>query len=254
MDEMIQTLYLTKTYPGKEHGGHHKNTVKVLDNLFIKINGGKVTALLGPNGAGKTTLLRILAGIETADTGAIYLNDHYAEDDHSSIAYLSDGSMLYPRLTGYENIRYFGELHGLSLGAIGQRINVLDQHLELQPLLAKRAGTCSLGERMRLLLARALIHDPQIIILDEPMNGLDLASVRKLRDYLGYLVSEAGGRKCVLFSTHHMHEVEKIASDVIILVKGQIKAAGTVEQIVASMGTQDFEEAFFRLAFQESSQ
>lgn len=251
---MIQTLYLTKSYPVKEQGGHHRSTVTVLDNLFIKIPGGRVTALLGPNGAGKTTLLRILAGIEAADKGAIYLNDHYAEEYHSSIAYLSDGSMLYPRLTGYENIRYFGELHGLSLEAIGQRINVLDQHLELQPLLAKRASTCSLGERMRLLLARALIHDPDIIMLDEPMNGLDLASVRKLRDYLGYLVSEAGGRKCVLFSTHHMHEVEKIASDVIVMVKGQIKAAGTVDQIVNAMDTQDFEEAFFRLAFEESSQ
>ena len=248
---MIQTLYLTKSYPSKAQHGGDKGTVKVLDNLFIKINSGRVTALLGPNGAGKTTLLRVLAGIESADSGAIYLNDRHADDQHASIAYLSDGAMLYPRLTGYENIRYFGELHGLSVSAIEQRIALLDQHLELQPLLAKRAGTCSLGERMRLLLARALIHDPDIIMLDEPMNGLDLASVRKLRNYLGYLVSEAGGRKCVLFSTHHMHEVEKVASDVIILVKGKIKASGTVDQILASMGTQDFEEAFFRLAFQE---
>lgn len=250
---MIQTLYLTKSYPVKE-GSRYRSPVKVLDNLFIKINSGRVTALLGPNGAGKTTLLRILAGIEAADTGAIYLNDHHAEDSHASLAYLSDGSLLYPRLTGYENIRYFGELHGLSVQAIGQRISVLDQPLELQPLLAKRAGTCSLGERMRLLLARALIHDPDIIMLDEPTNGLDLASVRRLRKYLAYLVSEAGGRKCVLFSTHHMHEVEKIANDVIVLVKGQIKAAGTVDQIVNAMNVQDFEEAFFRLAFQESPQ
>lgn len=248
---MIEVNALSKTFQSKQ--GNAKAVFKALDNVSFSANDGQITALLGPNGAGKTTLLRILSGLETANSGEITVNQISGMFARKQLAYLSDGCGLYQRLTAYENIAYFGELHGLSKAQIAQRIALLSPPLNLEPLLARKVAGFSQGERMRVAIARALIHDPQTIVLDEPTNGLDLASVRKLRTFLQHLASPQGGSKCILFSTHIMHEVEKIADQVVVIVKGQIKTIGTVAEISAQDAHADFEEAFVKLAFEELS-
>ncbi len=223
-----------------------KTTVEALNALNFTALDGKITALLGPNGAGKTTFLRILSGLETADSGEILINGQKNIASRKSLAYLSDGCGLYPRLTAYENIAYYGALYGLNPYEVSQRVHFLSPHLALDSLLARKVDGFSQGERMRVAIARAVVHDPKTIVLDEPTNGLDLASVRRLRTFLRFLVSLEGGNKCVLFSTHIMHEVEKLADQVIILVKGEIKIIGTVQEIKRQAGEADFEEAFVK--------
>ncbi|MDP8566359.1 ABC transporter ATP-binding protein [Methylophilus aquaticus] len=249
---MIEAIDLSKRF---EHSSLFRKTQPgrpVLDRVSLRAEDACITALLGPNGAGKTTFLRMLAGLEKPEAGSILIQGQPAHLHTAKFAYLSDGCGLYPRLTGEENIRYFGALYGLSDAHITLRIQTLDSHLGFAHVLAKKAGACSLGERMRIALARALVHDPHTLVLDEPTNGLDLASVRKLRNFLRYLASEAGGGKCILLSTHHLHEVEMIADQVIVLVQGQVKATGSVRQITVANAAQHFEDAFAALAFGET--
>lgn len=246
---MIEVISVSKAFQSKSDKVNNK--LQALTAVKFVAPDGQVTALLGPNGAGKTTLLRILSGLELADAGDIKINGQTGLSARKQLAYLSDGCGLYQRLTAYENIAYFGALYGLRPSHIKERIALLAQPLNLQPLLNRRVQGFSQGERMRVAIARALVHDPQTIVLDEPTNGLDLASVRKLRDFLQFLASPQGGSKCILFSTHVMHEVEKIADNVVIIVKGQIKTTGTVAEISATHSQGDFEEAFVQLAFQE---
>ena len=227
---------------------HRKSvTVSALNNFNLAAPDGQITALLGPNGAGKTTFLRILAGLETADAGEVHINGLQNSASRQSLAYLSDGCGLYPRLTAYENIAYFAQLYGLSEQEVTARLLFLSPHLALEALLPRKVAGFSQGERMRVAIARAVVHDPQTIVLDEPTNGLDLASVRRLRGFLKFLISPQGGRKCVLFSTHIMHEVEKLADQVIVIVKGEVKVSGSVQEITELMGETDFEEAFVKL-------
>jgi sodium transport system ATP-binding protein len=246
---MIRVRQLSKRFTRKTNSKNE--TVQALNNLTLEAKSGQITALLGPNGAGKTTFLRILAGLEHADSGTISFNHEPHHLAPTTFTYLSEHCGLYARLTAYENITYFGQIHGLSMAQINLRIVLLTPHLNLTPLLNGQVAKFSIGERMRVAIARAMIHDPKIIILDEPTNGLDLTSVRKLRAYLQYLASPEGGEKCILFSTHVMHEVEKLAQQVFIMANGQIKAAGKVVDIIKQTNAQDFEEAFVRLAFAE---
>lgn len=242
---MIEARLLSKRYTANIVG--KKQQVEALSSIHLHAKDGEITALLGPNGAGKTTFLRILAGLEYADAGEVIVNGLQHKASRRSLAYLSDGCGLYARLTAYENIAYFGELYGLNATEIASRIAFLSHHLALDSLLARKVQGFSQGERMRVAIARAVIHDPQTIVLDEPTNGLDLQSVRRLRLFLKFLTSPEGGHKCILFSTHIMHEVEKLADQVIIIVKGQIKATGTVADITTKMGETEFEEAFVKL-------
>jgi sodium transport system ATP-binding protein len=223
------------------------NTVEALVDASFVADDGNITALLGPNGAGKTTLLRILAGLEKADDGTIKINGIDSFAARKQFAYLSDGCGLYPRLTAYENIAYFAELYGLSKQSAAASIETLTPHLDLAPLLHRKVAGFSQGQRMRVAIARAMVHDPQTIILDEPTNGLDLLSVRRLRTFLKYLASAQGGNKCILFSTHIMHEVEKLADKVVLIASGSIKTQGNIAEIKALANEQDFEEAFVKL-------
>lgn len=243
---MIEVNGISKSFRATQ--GRKKQSVAALNAIQMVVPDGKISALLGPNGAGKTTLLRILAGLENADDGMATIDGLQGKASRKELAFLSDGCGLYSRLTAQENITYFGELYGLNTQSIEKRINFLSPHLALDSLLARKVGGFSQGERMRVAIARALIHDPQTIVLDEPTNGLDLSSVRRLRAFLRFLVSPIGGGKCILFSTHVMHEVERLADHVMVIVKGQIKTTGTVASITAEMGERDFEEAFVKLA------
>lgn len=247
---MILAQGVSKTF----YSGNKKNAARVDALSFVDLSArdGQITALLGPNGAGKTTFLRILAGLEKASGGEIKINGLDSFSARQQFAYLSDGCGLYPRLTAYENIAYFAELYGLSQSAVSSAIDRLTPHLDLAPLLERKVAGFSQGQRMRVAIARAMVHDPQTIVLDEPTNGLDLVSVRRLRTFLKFLVSKDGGNKCILFSTHIMHEVEKLADRVIVIAGGKIKTQGSVNDILTATQQHDFEEAFVTLTMTEA--
>jgi len=214
-----------------------------------------ITGLLGPNGAGKTTTLRMLGGLITPDAGRMAVDgiDVVARPREAlaRMGVLSDARGLYPRLTARENIVYYGLLQGMSRDAANDRAGTLAQALEMAPLLERRTEGFSQGERMKTALARALVHDPTHIVLDEPTNGLDVLATRALRDALRFLRTPEGGGKCIVFSTHIMQEVERLCDSVVVVAHGRTVAAGSVDELLAQTGEDDFEEAFVKLAFAE---
>jgi sodium transport system ATP-binding protein len=221
----------------------------VVDVSFVAPD-AQITGLLGPNGAGKTTSLRMLAGLIAPDAGSITVDGvNVLTAPQTALArmgILSDARGLYPRLTARENIVYYGALQGMSRDKAEARANELAEMLEMKPLLDRRSEGFSQGERMKTALARALIHDPPNIVLDEPTNGLDVLATRSLRESLRVL-RDAG--KCIVFSTHIMQEVEKLCDDVVIVSQGRTVAHGSVPALKAQAAQADFEEAFVSLAF-----
>ena len=227
--------------------GKKREVQAVRDVSFIAPD-GEITGLLGPNGAGKTTLLRILATLIAPDAGSAsvdgldVLRDRYRLRER--IGVLSDARGLYPRLTARENIRYYGALHGLSGAALEGRVASLIDTLGLAPLADRRAQGFSQGERMKVAIARALVHDPSTIMLDEPTNGLDIMSVRALRDQLRAL--RTAGR-CILFSSHVMQEVAALCDRIVIVGAGRVIAHGTAAELMSWSGAATLEDAFVTL-------
>lgn len=214
---------------------------------------GRITGLLGPNGAGKTTTLRMLAGLIAPDAGRMTVDGidvaTHPRDALARMGVLSDARGLYPRLTARENIAYYGALQGLGRDQAEARAAVLADMLAFKPLLDRRTEGFSQGERMKVALARALVHDPANIVLDEPTNGLDVTATRSLRESLRFLRTAEGGGKCIVFSTHIMQEVERLCDHVVVVSGGRSVAAGSVHGLLAQTGQRDFEEAFVHLAF-----
>lgn len=233
--------------------GRKARVVQAVEGLCFAAADGAITGLLGPNGAGKTTTLRMVAGLMTPDAGRIAVDgvDVWQQPQAAAarMGVLSDARGLYPRLTARENITYYGRLHGLSPEAADARAESLAEMLEMKPLLDRRTDGFSQGERMKTALARALVHDPANIILDEPTNGLDVLSTRALRETLHHLCSAAGGGKCIVLSSHIMQEVEKLCDTVVVVARGHAVAQGTVDELRERTGESDFEEAFVQLAF-----
>jgi sodium transport system ATP-binding protein len=225
-----------------------RGEVKAVAGVSFEAADGAITGLLGPNGAGKTTLLRMLATLVLPDSGHAKIGGLDVVEDRypvrRRIGVLSDARGLYPRLTARENIRYYGELHGLDGTALESRIDELVGVLGLEPIANRRAQGFSQGERMKTAIARALVHDPDTILLDEPTNGLDIMSVRSLREQLKTL--RAAG-KCLLFSSHVMQEVAALCDRIVILGKGRVVAEGTAAELVAKSGASSLEDAFVGL-------
>ena len=230
----------------KSFGKRHE--VKAVDGVSFQADDGAITGLLGPNGAGKTTLLRMLATLVVPDRGSARVGDLDIVRDRYAvrrrIGVLSDARGLYPRLTARENIRYYGQLHGLQGEALETRIDHLVSILGLQPIADRRAQGFSQGEKMKTAIARALVHDPDTILLDEPTNGLDIMSVRSLRDQLKGL--RAAG-KCLLFSSHVMQEVVALCDRIVIIGQGRVVAQGTAAELVERSGEASLEDAFVGL-------
>ncbi len=231
--------------------GKHSRSVIALQGVDLLAPDGRITGLLGPNGAGKTTTLRIAAGLVEADAGRVLVDgiDVGARPMAAlaRLGVLSDARGLYPRLTARENIVYYGRLHGLSAAAAVARAEQLARTLEMSALLDRRTEGFSQGERMKTALARALVHDPPNIVLDEPTNGLDVLATRSLRDALRRLRDDEG--KCIVFSSHIMQEVERLCDDVVVVAHGRSVASGSVAELLTRSGQSDFEEAFVKLAF-----
>jgi sodium transport system ATP-binding protein len=228
-----------------------RTEVQAVAEVSFTAADSRITGLLGPNGAGKTTTLRMLCGLIVPDVGHCAVDGiEVAAQPAAALArlgVLSDARGLYTRLTARENIVYFGRLHGLSAEAARARAEALADILDLKPLLDRRTDGFSQGERMKTALARALVHDPPNIVLDEPTNGLDVLATRALREALRRLRDEQG--KCIVFSTHIMQEVERLCDEVVIVSHGRTVARGSVAELCARAGRDDFEEAFVELAF-----
>ncbi|MBX3636451.1 MAG: ATP-binding cassette domain-containing protein [Rubrivivax sp.] len=235
--------------------GRQARVVHAVAGVDFTAADGRITGLLGPNGAGKTTTLRIAAALLPADAGSVLVDGiDVATRPREALArmgVLSDARGLYPRLTARENIVYYGRLQGLSRERAARRAEQLAAVLDMAPLLDRRTEGFSQGERMKTALARALVHDPANIVLDEPTNGLDVLATRALRDALRRLRDDEG--KCIVFSTHIMQEVERLCDHVVVISHGRTVAAGSVPELAAATGERDFEETFVKLAFPEAA-
>lgn len=250
---MIEVQGLSKRFVRGR--GRKAQVVQAVQDLSFRAEDGRITGLLGPNGAGKTSTLRMIATLITPDAGRVTVDgiDIAREPQRalSRMGVLSDARGLYPRLTARENIVYYGRLQGLPADVAEARAEALAEMLEMKPLLSRRTDGFSQGERMKTALARALVHDPSHIILDEPTNGLDVLATRSLREALRRLRDEQ--RKCIVFSTHIMQEVERLCDQVVVVSHGRTVAEGTVPELLQRTGDEDFEACFVKLAFRDET-
>ena len=244
---MIEVAQLAKSF--ESGSGRRRRRVPAVADVSFTAPDGAITALLGPNGAGKTTTLRILATLMRPDAGQARLGGVDVTDDPRAVraatGVLSDARGLYVRLTARENIDYYARLRGVPAAAAARRLAELAEVLDMGALLDRRVDGFSTGERMKVALARALIHDPQHLILDEPTTGLDVMSTRALRRLL--LQLRAAG-KCLLFSTHIMQEVEALSDQIVIVAHGRSVAHGTAAGLREKSGCDSLEDAFVSLA------
>jgi sodium transport system ATP-binding protein len=221
--------------------------VKAVDGVSFRAEDGQITGLLGPNGAGKTTTLRMLYTLMRPDTGTVSVDgvDIFkdAEAARRRLGVLPDARGVYKRLTARENIEYFGRLHGMDEAMIAERTARLAKALVMDEILDRQAEGFSQGQRTKTAIARALVHDPKNVILDEPTNGLDVMTTRGLRHFLQQLKAEG---RCVVFSSHIMQEVAALCDRIVIIAKGHVVAQGTPEQLRALTGESNLEEAFVK--------
>lgn len=222
--------------------------VEAAREVSFTAKNGEITGLLGANGAGKSTCLRMVYGVITPDSGQVCIDglDMRGETSQARahLGVMPHAAGLYNNLTARENIAYFGKLHGMQRKGIKGRIAQLAQALDMQSFIERRVKGFSQGQRIKVALARALIHDPGNVVLDEPTNGLDVMAIRNLREMLLHL--KAQGR-CVLFSSHVMQEVGALCDRVIIIGHGRLLADATVEEIRQRSGAESLEEAFLQV-------
>ena len=222
--------------------------VEAVREVSFSAADGSITGLLGPNGAGKSTTLRMLYGVLRPDGGSARIDGIDIRGETSAarahLGVLPHAAGLYGNLTARENIAYFGALHGIGSRRTAERIAVLARALDMQSFIDRRAKGFSQGQRIKVALARALVHDPANVILDEPTNGLDVMAIRNLREILSSL--KAQGR-CILFSSHVMQEVAALCDRVVIIGHGRVLADASPQAIRETMGAATLEEAFLRV-------
>jgi sodium transport system ATP-binding protein len=223
--------------------------VRAVDGVSFTAPDGAVTGLLGPNGAGKTTTLRMLYTLMRPDQGAIAIDgiDAVADAQRARFALgvLPDQSGLYPRLTAREHIQYFGELQGITGAELRRRVEHLLKMLDMTGIADRRVAGFSHGERTKTALARAIVHNPRNVLLDEPTNGLDVMSTRAVREIIRRLKSEG---HTVLFSSHVMQEVSALCDAIVVIARGRIVASGTPDDLRRQTGRENLEDAFVALS------
>jgi sodium transport system ATP-binding protein len=222
--------------------------VQALGGVSFTARDGQITALLGPNGAGKTTLLRTLVGLLRRDHGTIAIDGVDPEKDpmavRANIGFLTDQFGLYERLSTREYLAYFGELNGMGGAPLRERIDEVADLLAMDDILERRSKGFSQGQRIKVALARALLHRPRHLLLDEPSRGLDVMSTRALRHALTALRRDGC---CVIMATHVMQEVTHLCDDVIVIAKGHTVAQGSPEDLCRRTGIASLEDAFVSL-------
>ena len=222
--------------------------VTAVDGVSFTAHDGQITGLLGPNGAGKTTTMRMLYTLMTPDRGNVTVDGIDAARDpvavRRALGVLPDARGVYKRLTARENIAYFGELHGLSSKQIAERTKALSDALDMGDILDRQTEGFSQGQRTKTAIARALVHDPRNVILDEPTNGLDVMTTRAMRGFLRQLREEG---RCVIFSSHIMQEVAALCDRIVNIAKGTVVAAGTADELREQAGEDNLEDAFVKV-------
>ncbi|MBL8520908.1 MAG: ATP-binding cassette domain-containing protein [Betaproteobacteria bacterium] len=236
---MIEALALGKSF----------GAVKAVDGVSFTAHDGQITGLLGPNGAGKTTTLRMIGTLVSIGAGQARVDgidvSARPKDALQACGFLSDARGLYTRMTARENIRYYAELRGIDPARSESAINRYADWLDMRALLDRRTDGFSQGERMKVAITRALVHEPPNVILDEPTNGLDVMSTRALRELIRRLRAEG---RTVLFSSHVMQEVAALCDRIVIIAQGRVTAAGTPADILSAGGKDNLEDAFVSLA------
>lgn len=232
---MIQVEHLKKSF-GK---------VQAVRDVSFSAQDGQITGLLGPNGAGKTTTLRIIYTLLKPNSGRVLIDGvdvlRQPLEAVRRLGALTEAHGLYVRLTARENLRYFGRLRGMEGKTLEKRIEDLSKLLDMQDFIDRRTEGFSNGQRVKVSIARALIHDPQNVLLDEPTNGLDVMATRAMRTIIRRLRDEG---KCVVFSTHIMQEVSLLCDRLVVIAHGAVVLDGTKEEIRQKMGTENLEDAF----------
>lgn len=235
---MIAVTGLRKAFGAKQ----------ALNGVTFSAGDGEVVGLLGSNGAGKTTALRIISTILEADSGRAAIDGHdsaqSAEEVRRRLGAVSTGAGLYPRLTAREHITYFGELHGMQRDVLEARTAELARELDMEALLDRRVAGFSQGEKLKVNIARALIHDPKNVLLDEPTNGLDVPATRAMREIIKQLKAQ---NRCVIVSTHIMQEVAAVCDRIVIVANGAVVAQGTKNELLTQTSMSSLEDAFVRL-------
>jgi sodium transport system ATP-binding protein len=224
-------------------------SVTAVDGVSFVAQDGAITGLLGPNGAGKTTTLRMLYAVMKPDSGEVRVDDVDAvatpQAAQARLGVLPDGFGLYPRLTAREHLDYFGALQGIESVRLAQRTEELLDLLDMRAIADRRTVGFSHGERTKVALARALVHEPQNVLLDEPTNGLDVMSTRAVRAIVRRLRDQG---RCVLFSSHVMQEVSALCDSIVVIAAGRVVAHGTPDELRQQTGYQNLEDAFVALA------
>ena len=222
--------------------------VHAVKGVGFQARDGEITGLLGPNGAGKTTTLRMLYTLMSPDQGRIEVDGIDVAADPTAVrqrlGVLPDARGVYKRLTARENVAYFGRLHGLDDATIAARIERMAATLNMRDFLDRRTEGFSQGQRTKTAIARALVHEPRNVILDEPTNGLDVMTTRGLRGFLRELRAEG---RCVIFSSHIMQEVAALCDRIVVIAHGRVVAQGSPDELRAQTGMDNLEDAFVRV-------
>jgi sodium transport system ATP-binding protein len=232
---MIQVQGLSKSF----------GSVKAVQNVSFSAPDGQITGLLGPNGAGKSTTLRMLYTLLKPDEGTAKVDGFDVRESplevQRRIGVLADARGLYPRLTSRENIRYYGRLHGLEGESLEKQIDSLLILLDMQSISDRKTEGFSTGERLKVAIARTLVHNPKNVLLDEPTNGLDVMSTRAMRQFIQRLRDDG---KCVLFTSHIMQEVAVLCDQIVIISHGEVSANGSPDDLRRQTGRENLEDAF----------
>jgi sodium transport system ATP-binding protein len=240
---MIHVAGLTKTFHDRKRGEVH-----AVDHVSFDVRPGEVFGLIGPNGAGKTTTLRILCTVLKPTGGAAAVAGFdvvkQADQVRHHIGFLSANTGVYERMTAWEMVAYYGRLHGLHGAALRARIDELFERLKMNDFRDVMGGKLSTGMKQKVSIARALVHDPPVLIFDEPTAGLDVLVQRAV---LRQIAALRGAGKCIVFSTHNMREIEKLCDRVAIMHRGAILTCGTLGELRLKHGQDDLEELFFQL-------
>jgi sodium transport system ATP-binding protein len=240
---MIETRGLTKLFKDKKRG-----EIRAVDKVSFVCKPGQIYGLLGANGAGKTTTLRMLATILEPTDGTAQVAGYDVVDDsqkvRANIGFLSTATALYPRLTSQEMVEYFGRLNGIDEATLKNRIDEIFRRLDMDAFRDRRCDKLSTGMKQKTSIARTLIHDPQVMIFDEPTLGLDIMTARTIIDFIREC-RERG--KTVIFSTHIMSEVEKLCDTIGIIQSGKLLAEGTLAELKERYRENDLEEIFVKI-------
>ena len=232
----------------KELSKKFKDTV-VVDKLSFNVNKGEIVGLLGENGAGKTTTLRMISTMLKITSGEVRVNDYDASKEpekvRREIGILFGGDIgLYDRLTGRENIRYFANLFGIKNDEANKRIDELSKDFDMEDYIDKKVGKFSRGMKQKVSISRSIVHNPSVMLFDEPSTGLDVRATRVVHQFIKKCKEE---NKTILFSSHSMAEVEKLCDRVIIIHKGKLVEQGRINELKEKYNTEDLEEVFVSL-------